>query len=145
MKHTFLKAFTVLFFSFLAISSYAQVDEPTYSYSYLGIHCYVSVDLKNDPVENGYLKYTIPTPLQGATNIQGPAGAYLSNNLGSTIDVYVRRSHLELAMADRPYAQVPFELYVNLWKSPNGSTTTYYDPDKEQCFYLVVFNMNTLN
>jgi len=147
MKRFYSNLFMTLFFAILSTSIYAQNDslaEPTFAQEYLGIHCYVSVDLKNDPVENGYLKYTIPVPREGVDFIQGPAGSYLLNNLGNTVDVYVRRSHLELALADMPYAQVPFELFVHLWKSPNGSTSTFPDPTKEQCFYYVVFNMTTL-
>ena len=91
-----------------------------------------------------YLKYTIPALREEVDFIQGPVGSYLANNLGNTVDVYVRRSRLELALANMPYAQVPFELFVRLWKSPNGATSTFPESDKEQCFYYVVFNMNTL-
>lgn len=148
MKRMFLKAFMLLFFVNITSSVLAQdygFIEPNHVEQYLGVHCEVSVDLDNDPVQGGYLKYTIPAPREGVSFIQGPAGCYLSNNLGSTVDIYVRRVQLELALSDLPYAQVPFELFVNLWKDPHGGTTSSSGESTEQCFYYVVFEINTLN
>jgi len=150
MMRVFFKYFMTLFFAVFAISVHAQDNSdldwetPDLSYNCLGIHHYVSVDLDNDPVESGYLKYTIPVPKEGIDFITGPAGCHLLNNLGSTIDVYVRRSHLELALADQPYAQVRFELFVRLWKDYNGITTTILAGIENQCYYLVIFNMSNI-
>lgn len=147
MKNTFLKSFMTLFFAVLTISVHAQTEWPVPDYSdeYLGIHCYITVDLNNDSVVNGYLKYTISVPKETVISIQGPASAYLSNNLGSTIDIYVHRLQLELALADMSYAQVPFALFVDLWKDSYGNITTELDSTAQQCYYYVVFNLSTLN
>jgi hypothetical protein len=146
MKRSLFKVFATLFFAIFATSVYAQTGWPEQEFiiECLGKHCDVSVDLYNDPVESGYLKYTIPTPTENIDYITGPAGSYLSNHLGNTVDVYVRRSHLELALADSPYAQVVFRLYVRLWKSQTGDTKTYPESGYNQCFYHVVFNMRNL-
>ena len=150
MKSAFLKSFISLFFIVISSSVYAQRidipdydwDKPDLSYNCLGLHCYVSVDLKNDPVENGYYKYTIPIPREGVDFISGPVGCYLSNNLGSTVDIYIRRSHFEVIASDQPHAQVPFELFVPLWKDYSGLPTTTPSGVANQCYYHVVFNMN---
>jgi hypothetical protein len=146
MKRSLFKVFATLFFAIFATSVYAQTGWPEQEFiiECLGKHCDVSVDLYNDPVESGYLKYTIPTPTENIDYITGPAGSYLSNHLGNTVDVYVRRSHLELALADSLYAQVVFRLYVRLWKSQTGDTKTYPESGYNQCFYHVVFNMRNL-
>ena len=143
MKNTILKSFISLLFIALSPSIYAQTFEseleerwPNLSNSCLGIHCYVSVDLNTDPVENGYLKYTIPVPRETIDFISGPVGCYLGNHLGNTIDIYVRRIHLELLASDQPQAQVPFELFVRLWKDHQGVTTTTPSSDDKQCYYL---------
>ena len=117
MKNLFfnLKIFISLLLLVIASSIKAQgiSGTPVLSEGCLGIHCYVTVDLDNDPVVNGgYVKYTIPTPRENLDYIQGPAGAYLSNNLGNTVDIYVRKIHLELALSDYVAVEVPFELFV---------------------------------
>ena len=149
MKNIFFKSFISLFFIVLSSSVYAQTydpeldwDYPDLSYNCLGTHCYVSVDFNNDRVENGYLKYTIPVPKEGVDFISGPVGCYLGNNLGNTVELYVRRTHLELLASDQPHAQVPFELFVRLWKDHQGVTTTIPSGVENQCYYYVVFNLS---
>ena len=148
MKPSFFKVFITLFFTILANSVYSQEEterpELDFINECLGIHHEVSVNLNNDPVVNGYLKYTIPTPRETIDYITGPAGSYLSNHLGNTVDVYVRRSHLELALADYPYAQVPFTLFVRLWKNDIGHTRTDPADGYNQCFYYVILNMSNI-
>jgi hypothetical protein len=62
MKRSLFKVFATLFFAIFATSVYAQTGWPEQEFiiECLGKHCDVSVDLYNDPVESGYLKYTIP-------------------------------------------------------------------------------------
>ena len=156
MNQLFFRSFISLLFALFTFSTYAQnmgnqverIPEnwpiPDYSDECLGIHYYISVDLRNDPVVDGYLKYTIPVPREGIDFISGPASAFLLNNLGSTVDIYVRRSQLEIAIADQPYAQVDFALFVHLWKDPFGGISTSPSSTNKQCYYLVVFNMTTL-
>lgn len=147
MTHLISKSIATLFFILFATSllyaqeSWSIVDANP---NCLGIHCYISVDLNNDPIDNGYLKYTIPTPKEGIDFISGSAGCYLSNHLGNTVDVYVRRTHLELALDSQPYAQVPFELYIPLWRINNDVITTIPGNINNQLFYIVYFNMNSL-
>ena len=150
MKNLFfnLKIFISLLLLVIASSIKAQgiSGTPVLSEGCLGIHCYVTVDLDNDPVVNGgYVKYTIPTPRENLDYIQGPAGAYLSNNLGNTVDIYVRKIHLELALSDYVAVEVPFELFVKKWILPNGGTYDYPVSGAAQCFYYVVFMINSLN
>ena len=80
------------------------------------------------------LKYTITVPKEGITDLQGPAGCYLANNLGNTIDIYVRKIHLDLA-ADGVTCEVPFELYVNKWVDMWGEPAA----SGIQCYYWVKF------
>ena len=155
MNKLFTRTFLLLFLALFVVSAHAQNGEiqleripanwpiPDYSDECLGIHCYVSVDLQNDPVVDGYLKYTIPAPRESVDFISGPASAYFVN-LGNTIDVYVRRTQLELALADQSYAQVGFGLFVHLWQDSFGNKSTSPTNTNQQCYYLVVFNMNTL-
>ena len=123
------------------------IQPPNYGYGHLGLLCYVSVDLENDPVTaDGFLKYTIPTPSESIDDIVGPVGCYLLNYLGprSTVDLYVRRTHLELAIDGAVDAQVPFDLFVNKWMDSHGAT--YNEPTAPyQCHYTVILLTNSLN
>ena len=155
MNNLFIRTFISLFLALFIVSAYAQngVTQPEripanwpipdYSDECLGIHCYISVDLQNDPVVDGYFKYTIPAPRESIDFISGPASAYFVN-LGNTIDVYVRRTQLELALADQSYAQVGFGLFVQVWQDAFGNKSTIPSSINQQCYYLIVFNMNTL-
>ena len=125
------------------------IQEPNYGYGHLGVLCYVSVDIDNDPVTaDGFLKYTIPTPSESIDDVVGPVGCYLLNYLGprSTVDLYVRRSHLELAIDSAASAQVPFEIFVNKWMNSHGDT--YHEQTGVycyQCHYTVILLTNSLN
>ena len=114
MKKTFISF--VVFSLIMTVSFVAKAQTIGASpVNCLGTHCYISVFLNSDPVaSNGMLKYTIRVPQERIVDIQGPAGCYLANNLGNTIDIYVRKIHLDLA-ADGVTCEVPFELYVDKW------------------------------
>lgn len=70
--------------------------------------------------------------------MNAPAGCYLSNHLGNTVNVYVRRTHLELALDSQPYAQVPFELYIPLWRINNDVITTIPGNINNQLFLYYI-------
>ena len=134
MKNVFFKIFTSLsLIIYFTLNSNAQTH--THGFDCLGVLCRITVNLEKDPVtSDGYLRYTIITPPEGAYNIQGPAGAFLANNLGSTVDIYIRKSQLELAVADRDQCEIPFELLVYMWKDEWGNPASY----GIQCYYHVI-------
>jgi hypothetical protein len=111
----------------------------THGFDCLGIHCYVTVNLRTDPVtSDGYLKYTISTPPESIYDVQGPAAVLLSNYLGGTIDLYIRKSQLELAAADRDQCEIPFELLVDKWKDEWGNPST----SGIRCHYHIILMIN---
>ena len=133
MKKTFISF--VVFFVIMTMSFVAKAQSIPTPINCLGTHCYISVFLNSDPVTpDGMLKYTITVPKEGITDLQGPAGCYLANNLGNTIDIYVRKIHLDLA-ADGVTCEVPFELYVNKWVDMWGEPAA----SGIQCYYWVKF------
>ena len=97
------------------------------SYACLGILCYVNVDLSSDPVDSeGFLTYTIRTPSENLApnyGVQGPGSPRLTNNLGSTVDLKLRRSHLALE-ADGRNCELVIDVLVNKWSSGWGSYTS---------------------
>ena len=138
MRTITLKIITLLLFSVVFITSKAQ--SAWSAPDCLGTHCYITVYINRDPVvEGGYLKYTINVPAEGVVDVQGPAGSFLFNNLGNTIDFYVRKSHLDLA-ADGVNCEVPFELLVNKWVTPLGIYNT--NGNGIQCYYWIKLIVN---
>lgn len=129
--------YIILFlFAMLAVVTNAQSS----GYDCLGTHCYISVYINQDPVtSDGYLKYTITVPPEGAYDVQGPAGAYLFNHLGSTVDFYVRKSQLLLA-SDGVDCEVPFELWVNKWFTGLGVYNT--TGEGTRCYYWIKLLVN---
>lgn len=108
------------------------------SYTNLGILCYINVSLSHDPVDNqGYLTYTINTPDETACGIQGPGSPILTNNLGNTVDIKIRRTHLDLA-ADGLNCEIPLELTVAKWSTGWGHYTTSPSSSGAQCYYYIV-------
>lgn len=85
----------LLFFTVCILCVYVCNAQST-SYTNLGILCYINVSLSHDPVDNqGYLTYTINTPDEAVCGIQGPGSPILTNNLGSTVDLKIRRILME--------------------------------------------------
>lgn len=140
MKNNILRFFASLFFAIISITSKGQNDEGIiYGYDYLGTHCYITVYINRDPVtSDGYLKYTINVPPEGAVYTQGPAGSYLLNNTGDTIDFYVRKGQLDMA-ADGMNCEIPFELWVNKWVDGFRYNT---DGVGERCYYMIILMVN---
>ena len=61
----------------------------------LGDWCIVDVSL-SDPLVDNYLVYTIPKPLYAISGIYGPGMPRLFNDLGGTMDLYLRKFDLQL-------------------------------------------------
>ena len=79
----------------------------------LGTWCYVDVSL-SDPTNAGYLIYTIPAPPEGFTGgIIGPGSPHFFNNLGSTIDLHLRKSMLLLEVDENNEATLILDAQVN--------------------------------
>lgn len=132
----FLRIYVFSLLVVLSIMGKAQ----NHGYDCLGTHCYITVFLNSHPVTaDGFFKFTINVPPEGAVNVQGPAGAYLSNNLGNTVDLYVRKIHLDLA-ADGVNTEVPFELLVNKWTTGWGNYNT--SGTGAQCYYWIKIMVN---
>lgn len=133
---TLWKRMVLLLSCILAVSMVKAQDR---SYACLGTLCYVSVYLNKDSVADGYFTYTIPVPPEGIYSfheVQGPGSPYLTNHLGNTVDLELRRSHLLLAV-DGEDCEVPLELLVNKWSYDWGSYTTTPDLNAAQCYYLI--------
>ena len=136
------KLFIVIFVSLLAIAAKSQNITNGYCFGYdcLGRLCYVTVDLKNDPLIDGmYLKYTIPAPSERIWAIQGPGIAMTFTNMGSTVDIYVRKTHLELALADSSNREIPCEVLVEKWVDDYGNYEYYQGAGYIMCHYHIVF------
>lgn len=112
-------------------------------YECLGTLCYVNVNLSTDPVDGGYLTYTIPVPDEGLgpyAGVQGPGSPVLANNLGTTVDLKLRKSHLALE-ADGKNCQLYVDLLVNKWSLGFGHYTTTKPSGSQtypQCYYRVI-------
>ena len=117
-------------------------------YTCLGLLCYVNVNLTTDPVNAGMLTYTIPTPPDYDpiySHAQGPGSPHLTNCLGSTIDLQLRRSHLLLEY-DGQNTQFPVDILVKKWSTGWGQYTT--DPGYDeyaQCYYQVIIILNNVS
>ena len=140
MRTNFFKYLVLTLFLSVSVVAKAQSDDDIIAgYDYLGTHCYITVYINQDPVtSDGYLKYTIPVPPEGAVHTQGPASSYLLGQIGSTVDFYVRKGQLDMA-ADGMNCEIPFELWVNKWV--NGFT---YNTDGvgERCYYMIKLLVN---
>lgn len=136
MKRTYSKillSLLLIVFSNLNIKVQAQ----SHGIYCLGTFCRISVYLNSDPVTpDGYLKYTIPTPPETIFDVQGPAGSFLANNLGNTVDLYIRKSQLELAAADMSQCEIPFELLVDKWKDEWGEPSV--SGVGIRCYYHII-------
>lgn len=114
----------------------------SYAVDCLGVHCYITVDLNNDPVtSDGYLKYTISKPQEGIESIQGPTAVYLSNDLGNTIDIYIKKIHL-IPLTRAITSEIPYELIVKKWVDRWGSPISEGTAEAIQCHYHVVLLVN---
>lgn len=137
MNNPIFKILALMVFLFVFQIGRAQCNN-SYSVDCLGLHCYVTVDINNDPVtSDGYLKYTISKPQESIKSIQGPTAAYLSNDLGGTIDIYINKMQL-LPLTRSITSEIPYELLVNKWVDKWGATTTMETPEAIQCHYHVV-------
>lgn len=110
----------------------------------LGIHTYISVDLTNDPVTDGYLIYTIPVPSEGLVNnymfsVEGPGSPYFFNFCGNTVDLYIRKHLLEVDCIDIP-CQAFMEFIVA--RSVDGLDITLSTNGKVRCHYHIVLNIS---
>lgn len=137
MKNSVFKILVLLVF--LSVSQFCRSQcNNSYLVDCLGLHCYITVDLNNDPVtSNGYLKYTISKPRERINDIAGPTAAYLANDLGSTIDIYINKMQL-LPLTRAITSEIPYELLVDKWVDKWGTTTTMGTPEAIQCHYHVV-------
>lgn len=135
MRHV-LQFISVLVLSCLMTFTVKAQDN---SYACLGIWCYVNVHLSTDPVDGGYLKYTIPVPSEGISpygGVQGPGSPILFNNLGNTVELWLRRVHVDLA-ANGQNCELPVEFRVNKWTTGWGSYSTI-PGNGTQCYYWIV-------
>jgi len=79
----------------------------------LSTWCYVDVSL-SDPTDAGYFIYTIPAPPEGFTGgIMRPGSPRFFNNLGSTVDLYLRKSFLILEVDEKNEATLIMDAQVN--------------------------------
>ena len=135
------KLFITIFVSLLAIAAKSQnvTNGNCWGYDCLGRLCYVTVDLNNDPLIDGmYLKYTIPAPSENIYSIQGPGISLVFNDLGSTVDILVRKTHLELALADSPNREIPCDVLVEKWVDEYGKYEYNQTNANIMCHYHIV-------
>ena len=138
MKTSILRFIIFTLLSIVSVTSKAQSEWS--GPECLGTHCYISVYINRDPVvDNWYLKYTINVPAEGSVDVQGPMAAFLFNNLGNTVDLYIRKSQLDI-IADGVNCEIPIELWVNKWVTPLGSYNT--SGEGTRCFYWIKLLVN---
>lgn len=129
------KIFALLLTIFIPTLSFAQ-----YGNDCLGIWRTVTIDLNQTGME---VVCTIPTPLEGVLLtmpnqlgtmgpvIQGP-GSPRIYNVGSTIDIHLRKAHLLLEYEANP-SECLLELFVNKQVSDWGVPTQ----NGNQCYYYI--------
>ena len=136
MKNCLLKSLFVFLFSLVLMNKgYAQeCDEGC-----LGIWCYVDVSL-SDPVNAGELIYTISAPPEGFTGgLIGPGSPSFFNNLGSTIDLHLKKSHLVLELDGNDFVQLILDAQVN--KYVLGTDGAISSGNYVQCHYHIILNV----
>lgn len=137
MKNSIFKIFAFLAFLFVFQISKAQCNN-SYQVDCLGVLCYITVDLDNDTVtSDGYLKYTIFKPQETIDCLQGPTAAHLTNDLGSTIDIYIKKAQL-IPLVRSITSEIPYELLVNKWVDRWGMPSIMGAAEAVQCHYHVV-------
>ena len=137
MNNSTFKILALLVFLSTSLFGKAQCNN-SFVVDCLGVDCYITVDLNNDPVtSDGYLKYTIFKPQERIEDIQGPTAAFLLNDLGSTIDIYIKKIQL-LPLTRAITSEIPYELLVEKWVDRWGRPTTKEADDSIQCHYHVV-------
>ena len=120
--------------SLVSFEAYCQSP----SYTNLGTLCYININLRQTPVDSqGYYTFTIHTPQERICGVQGPGSPILINNLGSTVDLKIRRMYIELA-ADGNNCEIPLEAYVEKWSTGWGNYTTSPTSGGAQCYYYIV-------
>lgn len=137
MKCRFFRLLFFLLFSFVLTNvSYAQTH--TCDEGCLGTWCYVDVSL-SDPTNGGELIYTIPVPPERFTGgIMGPGSPTLFNDLGNTIELHLRKSHL-VVEADGGDVQLVLDAQVNKYViATEGAISS---GDYVQCHYHIVLNV----
>ena len=105
----------------------------------LGTWCYVDVSL-SDPVNAGELIYTIPVPPEGFTGgIMGPGSPYLFNDLGSTIELHLKKGHLEIEADGNETTTLMLDALVN--KYVLGTEGYISSGDYVQCHYHIILRI----
>lgn len=136
MKKTILSLILLFFIPFIYVN---KINAQTCDQGCLGTWCYVDVSL-SDPTDAGYLIYTISAPPEGFTGgIIGPGSPRFFNNLGSTVDLYLRKSHLLLEVDENNEATIILDAAVNKYNSAiegSISSDTYI-----QCHYHIVLRV----
>lgn len=127
----------IVLFSFVLTNiSYAQTA--VCGEGCLGTWCYVDVSL-SDPTNAGELIYNIPMPPERFTGgIMGPGSPYFFNDLGNTIELHLRKSHL-VVEADGGNVQLILDAQVDKYViATEGSVSS---GDYAQCHYHIVLNV----
>ena len=135
MKHCFFRFLLVALFSF-ALPNVNNAQ--TCGIGCLGTWCYVDVSL-SDPTYAGDLIYVIPVPPEGfAGSIMGPGSPRLYNNLGSTVELRLKKSHLEVE-SDGGNAQFVLDALTNEFvQDMEGSISS---GGYARCHYHIILNV----
>lgn len=105
----------------------------------LGTWCYVDVSL-SDPVDSGYLVYTIPVPPEGFTGgIIGPGSPCFFNGLGNTIELHLRKSHLVVESDGNEMTTLILDAEVN--KYVLGMEGAISSGDYVRCHYHIILRV----
>lgn len=124
------KLLVVIFSLICAINLSAQNNSLP---QYQGVLCYISVDLDNDSVESGYLRYTFNKPAEALYSgslleVQGPGNPCLMNDLGTTIQICLKKLRIATEKPDGGSVwQCTEDLWIGTWQNVGGQQQLVYD------------------
>ena len=141
MKNLFFKTFILLSFLFVCNTISAQYNGG--GYDVLGVWCYGDIYIKKAGSSDD-LKCTIPVPTEGlyphGNAISGPGAPYLTNYLGSTVDIAFNapaQIKVELDMQD---GDIGYELYTN-----ERVTNSFGDINGTYKYYYVIIHVHFID
>lgn len=134
MKNLFFKTFILLSFLFVCNTISAQYNGG--GSDVLGVWCYGDIYIKKTG-SSGEVKCTIPIPPEGIVDIDGPGAPYLTNYLGSTVDIVFNAPAHFKAELDFIDGDIGYELYVNLTTSGLGEGVG--------CYYYVIIHVHFID
>lgn len=137
-----------VFLTFISILiSINRLYAYTTGYDYLGIWCYVDVEVTDKNTND--LVFSIQVPPEGINpfmynghyedgfDIQGSGQPYLFNLQGNTVDLHLNRKILQMETSITGFYGIFLEIYVNKWVNDFGNYFTFPAYGTTRCHYLI--------